>query len=49
MIPKIVIIVRIILTEEKVFFLIGDENLILAFAYQNKVIITVKTPMIAEI
>jgi len=49
MIPKIVIIVRIILTEENVFFLIGDENLFLAFPYQNKVIMTVKTPMIAEI
>jgi hypothetical protein len=49
MIPKIVIIVRIILTEEKLFLLIGDENLFLAFPYQNKVIVTVKTPIIAEI
>jgi hypothetical protein len=49
MIPKTVIIVRIILTEENAFFLIGDENLILTFPYQNKVIITVKAPMIAEI
>ena len=49
MIHKIVIIVSIILTEENVFFLIGDENLILAFPYQNKVIMMVKTLIIAEI